>query len=105
MIRRPPRSTLFPYTTLFRACRGHGDRDGHDLLRLELLGLLHAVGRDLLQWRHELPVSRLVNAHRHGLPGDPLQGRARSWFDHDAKARRAVDGADLPQETAGEVRP
>src|SRR2546426_5848341 len=30
MIRRPPRSTLFPYTTLFRslrvqgACRGHG---------------------------------------------------------------------------------
>src|SRR5256885_5223579 len=28
MIRRPPRSTLFPYTTLFRsrARRGHGDR-------------------------------------------------------------------------------
>src|SRR2546427_2748072 len=25
MIRRPPRSTLFPYTTLFRSC---GDRDG-----------------------------------------------------------------------------
>src|SRR2546427_3219671 len=31
MIRRPPRSTLFPYTTLFRSCRsargeGHGER-------------------------------------------------------------------------------
>src|SRR5256885_6450704 len=27
MIRRPPRSTLFPYTTLFRSCRGtHPDR-------------------------------------------------------------------------------
>src|SRR5438552_11563666 len=26
MIRRPPRSTLFPYTTLFRSVR-HGDRD------------------------------------------------------------------------------
>src|SRR2546426_7700038 len=25
MIRRPPRSTLFPYTTLFRSCR-EGDR-------------------------------------------------------------------------------
>src|SRR3712207_7016878 len=28
MIRRPPRSTLFPYTTLFRSCDGskpHGD--------------------------------------------------------------------------------
>src|SRR5256885_116323 len=24
MIRRPPRSTLFPYTTLFRSCRGCG---------------------------------------------------------------------------------
>src|SRR2546430_10159852 len=23
MIRRPPRSTLFPYTTLFRSCRRH----------------------------------------------------------------------------------
>src|SRR3712207_7947116 len=23
MIRRPPRSTLFPYTTLFRSCFGH----------------------------------------------------------------------------------
>src|SRR5260370_15727486 len=23
MIRRPPRSTLFPYTTLFRSCHGH----------------------------------------------------------------------------------
>src|SRR3712207_8496743 len=23
MIRRPPRSTLFPYTTLFRSVRGH----------------------------------------------------------------------------------
>src|SRR2546423_9526409 len=31
MIRRPPRSTLFPYTTLFRS-RG-GARDGRDLLR------------------------------------------------------------------------
>src|SRR2546422_11572886 len=31
MIRRPPRSTLFPYTTLFRS-RVRG-RDGHDCLR------------------------------------------------------------------------
>src|SRR2546425_8772382 len=25
MIRRPPRSTLFPYTTLFRSCNGADD--------------------------------------------------------------------------------
>src|SRR5437667_2731463 len=30
MIRRTPRSTLFPYTTLFRSDRGRGDaRDAH----------------------------------------------------------------------------
>src|SRR2546422_6539152 len=42
MIRRPPRSTLFPYTTLFRSVRrnGHplglaadGDRAEHDVCR------------------------------------------------------------------------
>src|SRR2546430_4040182 len=27
MIRRPPRSTLFPYTTLFRSLDHHGTRD------------------------------------------------------------------------------
>src|SRR2546422_905917 len=35
MIRRPPRSTLFPYTTLFRSCRpwrGEGSRDGRSRL-------------------------------------------------------------------------
>src|SRR2546422_4409053 len=39
MIRRPPRSTLFPYTTLFRSPRGHSPdpqgerRDGGRLVR------------------------------------------------------------------------
>src|SRR2546422_8297029 len=36
MIRRPPRSTLFPYTTLFRSIRmqpGREEKDGHPLLR------------------------------------------------------------------------
>src|SRR5256886_13091984 len=34
MIRRPPRSTLFPYTTLFRSrFREHGDFIGRDVLQ------------------------------------------------------------------------
>src|SRR2546428_12630568 len=33
MIRRPPRSTLFPYTTLFRLQREHGAHRGHPLSR------------------------------------------------------------------------
>src|SRR2546430_7083936 len=30
MIRRPPRSTLFPSTTLFRSRQAHRPRSGHD---------------------------------------------------------------------------
>src|SRR5690349_23709618 len=38
MIRRPPRSTLFPYTTLFRSPRGaqHGSLLGHGQARQSL---------------------------------------------------------------------
>src|SRR3712207_8772635 len=50
MIRRPPRSTLFPYTTLFRSQRGHGHRT--DVLRrrratvaLRLSAAAHDRGR------------------------------------------------------------
>src|SRR3712207_6846320 len=39
MIRRPPRSTLFPYTTLFRS-GGDGSLSGADLFRHEWPGLL-----------------------------------------------------------------
>src|SRR5690242_21504701 len=41
MIRRPPRSTLFPYTTLFRSApaRGHCGRGGDDGMRMPGSGL------------------------------------------------------------------
>src|SRR5260370_24456739 len=43
MIRRPPRSTLFPYTTLFRS--GHRGRHGLVVDRAVLrLGLAHGAG-------------------------------------------------------------
>src|SRR5205823_11249561 len=39
MIRRPPRSTLFPYTTLFRSGGRQGrDRGGRRLVSPQLLG-------------------------------------------------------------------
>src|SRR2546427_8325736 len=46
MIRRPPRSTLFPYTTLFRSCRPNSPRSrasAHDRRRW-------AENRDCGQW-------------------------------------------------------
>src|SRR3712207_8255076 len=47
MIRRPPRSTLFPYTTLFRSClHQHRPRGGEQLGRAERrhLRLLSGIG-------------------------------------------------------------
>src|SRR4051794_41497776 len=49
MIRRPPRSTLFPYTTLFRSRRG-----------------VHQEG----------PGDRVVRLHRWHRPGDATGGRS-----------------------------
>src|SRR2546429_5911912 len=45
MIRRPPRSTLFPYTTLFRSTPGPGERLLPDLLPDDALVLLVEPGR------------------------------------------------------------
>src|SRR5256885_8462242 len=61
MIRRPPRSTLFPYTTLFRSVRviaGHKDRVGvrgldGGKLRLEIL-----VAAVEVELGHDLPTRR-----------------------------------------------
>src|SRR3712207_8382806 len=48
MIRRPPRSTLFPYTTLFRSHRAADRRaDHHHQQWTALRGQLLAHGRDV----------------------------------------------------------
>src|SRR5207248_10599973 len=63
MIRRPPRSTLFPYTTLFRSVVERQPRDA-----VVALPDLQAVGHDALDVRHQVAVSE----------GDPLGARRRS---------------------------
>src|SRR3712207_7084190 len=48
MIRRPPRSTLFPYTTLFRSALRVGDADlDREHLVPPLVGALHVARREL----------------------------------------------------------
>src|SRR2546430_4060710 len=63
MIRRPPRSTLFPYTTLFRSRKARGaDREG--------------------QGRGDLPAPRLhpdQGAAARGRGRRPRQGQRRGW--------------------------
>src|SRR3712207_7615789 len=50
MIRRPPRSTLFPYTTLFRSDHVHRERQpGGPRLPGHLVGEVEAGGRSIAQ--------------------------------------------------------
>src|SRR5687767_15377133 len=62
MIRRPPRSTLFPYTTLFRSL-GHGDPAGLGRHAVRLADL-----RDVAGWpaeRHHPAVARHDRSEEH----------------------------------------
>src|SRR3712207_7755507 len=51
MIRRPPRSTLFPYTTLFRSCEG--TREADDSLIEKRHAVLDAVRHHHLVLAHQ----------------------------------------------------
>src|SRR5256885_5260516 len=62
MIRRPPRSTLFPYTTLFRSCFGQDRALAAALCRRDR-GL---VGRDRFgKTRGPLSLPRLSRSEEH----------------------------------------
>src|SRR5438552_13439177 len=60
MIRRPPRSTLFPYTTLFRSGDGVGDR----LARLRLVIGEGGARIDLLPVAEDRKSTRLNSSHQ-----------------------------------------
>src|SRR5256885_16928227 len=47
MIRRPPRSTLFPYTTLFRSLRNQGGQTGGGEQRVLPEAFQHGLDREL----------------------------------------------------------
>src|SRR5256885_9688531 len=68
MIRRPPRSTLFPYTTLFRSqAEGAGGERAAARGGLEELAFLEFPGLRGVREEHRLDPSV--------LPADPLQDR------------------------------
>src|SRR5256885_11344737 len=74
MIRRPPRSTLFPYTTLFRSLEGAGraDRDAALQRRVSRHGFeavqLHAHAALHDELVPEVPPRRGRAGHRGGKP-------------------------------------
>src|SRR2546430_12936069 len=65
MIRRPPRSTLFPYTTLFRSrLRAGAERRERGIGR-DHLDRAHAPGADVDRgiWRQDRKSTRLNSSH------------------------------------------
>src|SRR4051794_41677627 len=75
MIRRPPRSTLFPYTTLFRSPR----QSAH--------AALGVAGDRVLDLDH---VGTPVGEHRPGRGGEGEQGRARRSEEHTSELQSPV---------------
>src|SRR2546422_4485259 len=72
MIRRPPRSTLFPYTTLFRSVRHHAGRDeGAAVVRPQA-----GVGAGVVERAHVVDVVG-DHADAHGRGRDRLPGEDR----------------------------
>src|SRR6476620_4217300 len=85
MIRRPPRSTLFPYTTLFRSADGAARRVGHRLEHLLDRGAAVDRGADDGPRRPPRP--------RRGRPrGEAADGRLLPRARGPRHARRG-DGA------------
>src|SRR2546427_4028612 len=80
MIRRPPRSTLFPYTTLFRSHLGHG----HRVERLARFHVIAGLDQDL----HDAAL--LCGVHARGvvlIEVDDADGAAQV-LERDRKSTR-----------------
>src|SRR5256886_16017522 len=71
MIRRPPRSTLFPYTTLFRSQIGMAAPQVEELLAICPSLKIMVTSRAVLhnQGEHEFPVAPLTLPDLNQLPG------------------------------------
>src|SRR3989454_10642013 len=82
MIRRPPRSTLFPYTTLFRSLRAAGAE------------AMHACGMDL---RVELLIDEEPHARVEGT-GESDQVTRDGWHH---QRRLTAERDDLPEAQRG----
>src|SRR5258708_26088115 len=96
MIRRPPRSTLFPYTTLFRSPRIFADQRGSKTFPLmTLIGLIHTDCTRSEEHTSELQspdhlVCRLLleKKKNHETPSHTYPLYVADELDHPARCNR-----------------
>src|SRR3989442_8215026 len=101
MIRRPPRSTLFPYTTLFRSSNGvlyHGNTDGYlYAFGMRQQGTFHAESAADLHCFRRTYVSPRSEEHTSELQSRPhlvcrllLEKKKKNSFFHITPIPRAT---------------
>src|SRR2546430_15793178 len=93
MIRRPPRSTLFPYTTLFRSLFG----DRHEQVVEDLQHYRIGLGADraLALERNRTRQREMIFCRDVGAP---------AIFDHDGLMRFDDDGGTRSEEHTSELQ-
>src|SRR5256886_15498886 len=120
MIRRPPRSTLFPYTTLFRS-GPWAERRGFDSLVQTATGFNHAEGQAAgVDGPKELPAQMLDHATGYFMACGAMMAKARqareggSWHVRVSLAQtgrwlwnlgRLADGLKTPDFPGDAVKP
>src|SRR3712207_8645149 len=82
MIRRPPRSTLFPYTTLFRSSprpRDDGERGGAEDLGARAAGRVQDSGQD------RLPAAAAAEERERQDPQERAESAVRRSEEHTSE--------------------
>src|SRR5205085_10017140 len=102
MIRRPPRSTLFPYTTLFRSRLAelvlpHADGARHHAVHVQRGALWLAPARECEEVLHHL-------ARAHRLGADDLDGLALRGRERGLAQQGLGEGADAAERVVHLVR-
>src|SRR2546425_12848671 len=104
MIRRPPRSTLFPYTTLFRSvdqvAAGEPGDQAEDRLEAQVAPL-SAAGEQVLGESHR--DSRQQRVHLTAVQADQADGHERQ-VGADVEETDPVDEDDLERDERSEER-
>src|SRR2546421_8943710 len=99
MIRRPPRSTLFPYTTLFRSLFDQFERAGVDRRLQDLFEQLVRRSEEHtseLQSRSDLVCRLLLEKKKKRKPHTALAHRAAHVCPRSAAPARSSDQLLLP---------